>query len=486
MSSNGKLVLDDPMLPKAASASASASSGRRVTISVGGQVFETTLATLQSGGHGSLLARSAAPLPTQEQQRPQIFFDRDPATFRILLNLLRTRRLPASFDKDALIDEASFYGLLRIVNEAMAPDALNGIDLERTTNLLPTGRDFPSALCASADGSLLISHGSKITAFDWALRKLRTTLTEFNTIDSLHRLSDSHVACGSGDLPGLHIYDAVRGVHAKSVIWTDKNDTRVYNPSVRAIDSNSTTLFASFENDIRLENTVVLIDRVTLQVAGEVGRQNGNSAHSKVATKLQWLPNTNLLMTAGIHGGTFGWTGYIRLWDMRQSVEPVWELKEPNIQGVDPRLVERDCFADIAVDEEHAGIFKVNIESGNVAMADMRHLKAEDPWMTLTEVNPNMAVKGKCTNSKLLCYNKQIYCSRGGDLEVWSEVPLAGTQVDLAEREYWETSFRRNFVEHRRHGSHDITYLDAGGQRLFVARKEMQGVEVWETRKMSF
>ena len=97
-----------------------------------------------------------------------------------------------------------------------------------------------------------------------------------------------------------------------------------------------------------------------------------------------------------------------------------------------------------------------------------------------------MVVKGKCTNSKLLCYNKQIYCSRGGDLEVWSEVPLAGTQVDLAEREYWETSFRRNFVEHRRHGSHDITYLDAGGQRLFVARKEMQGVEVWETRKMSF
>lgn len=156
------------------------------------------------------------------------------------------------------------------------------------------------------------------------------------------------------------------------------------------------------------------------------------------------------------------------------------------MQGVDPRLVERDSFSDIAVDEEHAGIFKINFGSGNIAMADMRHLKAQDPWMTLTEMNPSMAVKEKGLDSKLLCYNKQIYCSRGGDLEVWSEVPLVGTQVDLADREYWETSFRRNYVEHsRRHGGHEITNIDAGGQRLFVARKEMQGVEVWETRKMS-
>lgn len=455
---------------------------RRVTISVGGQIFETTTATLQSGGHGSLLARSA---PVSPSDPTEIFFDRDPTTFKILLNLLRTRRLPSSFDKDALIEEATFYGLLRILKEAMSPDRLDGIDLQKESNILPTGRDYPTALCASPDGSLLIAHGCKLTSYDWALRKHRSTLTEFNTIEALHRLSDSHVACGAGDLPGLHIYDTLHGTHAKSLVWSDKNDTRVYNASVRAICSNSTTLFAAFENGHKLENTVQMIDRLTLQVTGEFARQNGNASQTKVPTKLQWLSTYNWLMTVGVHGGAFGYSGYIRLWDPRQS-KHVWEWKEPNVQGIDPRLVERDSFADIAVDEEHAGIFKINLESGNIAMADMRHLKAQDPWMTLTEVNPNMVIKEKGMNSKLLCYNKQIYASRGSDLEVWSEVPLAVTEVDLADREYWETSFRRNYVEHsRRHGGHDITYLDAGGQRLFVARKHMQGVEVWETRRMS-
>ncbi|MCO5559338.1 hypothetical protein L7F22_012935 [Adiantum nelumboides] len=455
---------------------------QRVTISVSGQVFETTVATLQSGGHGSLLARSAPVLPSDSSE---IFFDRDPSTFKILLNLLRTRKLPSSFDKDALIEEATFYGLLRIVKEAFTPDYLDGIDLQRETNLLPTGRDYPAALCASPDGSILVSHGSKITSFDWALRRHRTTLTEFNTIESLHRLSDSHVACGAGDLPGLHIYDTVHGRHAKSLVWSDTNDTRVYNACARAICSNSTTLFAAFENGHKLENTVQLIDRLTLQVTGELARQNGNASHLKVATKLHWLSTYNWLMTVGVHGGAFGYSGYIRLWDVRQK-KHVWEWREPNVQGMDPRLVERDSFADIAVDEEHAGIFKVSLESGNIAMADMRHLKAQDPWMTLTEVNPAMVIKEKGVNSKILCYNKQIFCTRASDLEVWSEVPLAGTEVDLADREYWETSFRRNFVEHsRRHGGHEITNLDAGGQRLFVARKQMQGVEVWETRRMS-
>lgn len=229
---------------------------------------------------------------------------------------------------------------------------------------------------------------------------------------------------------------------------------------------------------------MLLIDRVTLQVAGEIARQNGNSGHSKVATKIQWLPTYNWLMTVGIHGGAFGYSGYIRLWDLRQK-KNVWEWKEPNAQ-VDPRLVERDSFADIAVDEEHAGIFKVSLESGSISMADMRHLKVQDPWMNLVESNPSLNSNESGLDSKLLCYNKQIYCSHGGDLEVWSEVPLAGAQAPLEDKEYWETSFRKNYVEHsRRHGGHDITHLDAGGQRLFVARKEMQGVEVWETRRMS-
>ncbi|KAH7294498.1 hypothetical protein KP509_27G003500 [Ceratopteris richardii] len=362
----------------------------------------------------------------------------------------------------------------------MTPDRLDGIDLQKGVSLLATGQDYPNALYASPDGSLIVSHGPKVTEFDWALRRRRTTLTEFDFIESLHRLSDTHVACGSSDLPGLHIYDVCNGKHARSLAWTDNNDTRVYDASVRAICSNPSTLFVAFENGHKLENTIQLIDRLTLQFAGELARQNGNAAHLKVATKLNWISTYNLLMTMGVHQSPLGSSGYIRMWDVRQK-ETVWEWREPNTQTAD-----RDSFADIVVDEEHAGIFKVNVESGSIAMADMRHLKAEDPWMTLIEVNPELAVKEKGTNSKLLCYNRQIFCSRGGELEVWSEAPVAGTEVDLANREYWETSFRKNYVWHNRlHGGHDITLLDAGGQHLFVGRKYMQGVEVWETRRTS-
>eukprot|EP00249_Psilotum_nudum_P017680 c26438_g1_i1 orf=319-1764(-) len=454
----------------------------RVRINVGGTVFETTSATLQNAGPSSLLVKS---LPANVSDHDEIFFDRDPDTFKILLGILRTGKLTLegpSLDKNNLIEEANYYGIVDSLAAAMAPRPLDGIDLQRSGNVFLSGRDPPSALCSATDGSLWVGHGSKISVFDWALRKQRTTLTQFNTVDSLHRLSESHVAAGAVDFPGMHIYDVYNGTHSKSLIWSDKNDTRVYKPSVHSICSSPTTLFASFENGQKMENTILLIDRVTLQVAGEVARQNGNSGHSKVATKLQWLPSYNLLMAIGIEGGAFGFSGYIRLWDLRQN-NYIWEWKEPNILG-DPRTVERDSFSDVTADDSHAGIFKVSVGTGNISMADLRHLKVQGPWIILTETNPKLAVATGGIDNKLLSYNKQLYCSHGGDLEVWSELPMASACLDLAEKEYWETSFRRNFVEHsRRHGGHEITHMEAGGNRLFVARKEMQGVEVWETAR---
>ncbi|GLJ38904.1 hypothetical protein SUGI_0793050 [Cryptomeria japonica] len=461
----------------------SGTTNRRVRINVGGKIFESTTSTLQSAGKSSLLARSAPSLPSDSAE---IFFDRDPRPFALLLALLRTGKLPGaskSFDLDALVEEAEYYGILDLLKAAMVPSTLDGLDIDRVQMLVSNGRDFPSALSAGADGSLWVGHGGKITAYDWALRKQTTTLTELYEVDSLHRISESRAAVGSKDFPGLHIYDTMNGTHVKSIAWSDRNDTRIYRTCVQSVTSSGSAIFASFETGQHTDNTILMVDKENLQIVKEIGRENGRSAHSKVATKLLYLGSKDLLMATGVHGGTFGYSSYIRLWDVRAD-KIVWEWKEPN-SNADPRVMERDSFADVTFNEDLAGIFKVSVMTGKLAMADLRHLNSQDPWMHMTETNPALAVNEGRPDTKLLGYGKQIFCSRGGDLEVWSEVPLAAASAGLNEKEYWETSFRRNFIEHgRRHTGQEVMALAGGGDRLFVARAEMQGVEVWETHRL--
>ncbi|MFS7927284.1 hypothetical protein Hanom_Chr04g00307221 [Helianthus anomalus] len=45
--------------------------------------------------------------------------------------------------------------------------------------------DTPSAIAATPNGSVHVSHGSKITSFDWSLQRKSTNLTSFAAIDSL-------------------------------------------------------------------------------------------------------------------------------------------------------------------------------------------------------------------------------------------------------------------------------------------------------------
>ncbi|KAG0623256.1 hypothetical protein M758_3G160100 [Ceratodon purpureus] len=450
----------------------------RARIEVGGRVFVTGMETLEKAGKESNLYQTVS-------QSGQGWFDRDPDVFHVLLNMLRTGVVypkPESLAAlDRLIDEARFYGVEEFLRNAWGCAPLSGIDAEKAKPVIPSGIDVPRTLAAGEDGSLWVGHGSKITVYDWALRKQRTTLTELGAVDVMHRLTDDLVTCGASDLPGLHVYDVTQGVHSKSVSWTDANDPRVYNAIVHAIASNDSSVFASFESGQQLDNAVLMMDKTTLQVTREIGRQNGQAAHTKFATKLQWLPAKNLLFVGSVHGGSFGFSGYMRLWDLRAD-KIVWDWKEPNFQRTTRGVEQQDVFADMVVDEDLGAIFKVGVQSGAVSLADLRNLDTQDPWLELVEAIPlEKVVTGP--NKKLLSYNKQVFLAREADVEVWAEVPLAESFRQREEKEYWETSFRRNLLEHRRHPGQMVTQMVAGGQRLFVARKDFQGVEVWETRK---
>eukprot|EP01018_Ginkgo_biloba_P034543 Gb_35425 [translate_table: standard] len=451
------------------------SHGGRIKINVGGRLFETTQETLRLSGSGSFLAdlvhRSVA---------TPVFIDRDPDLFSILLAVIRTGNLPATseedFSADEIIEEARFYGMEAAIEAAMAPPSLEGIDMEKARQIVPNGGDFPSVLAAGSDGSVWVGHGNKITVYDWALRGQGSILTEFNTIDSLHRFSPTLAAVGSVDFAGLHIYNAVEGRHEKSLVWTDVQDPRVYDTSVQGICSSTDHLIVSFESRHR-ENTMLIVDKQTLEVVCEIGRQKGNFARDMAADKLEWLPQHNLLLSSRVHGSTFGYCGYMRLWDVRSGTV-VWEQNEPSLSRWTQQV---DSFADVVANEELLGIFKVCLKSGDVAMVDMRQLNVEDPWMVLEESNPSLAKGEGGEGNKLSSYGKQMFCSRGGDIEVWSKAPLLG--VEEGEIHLGTSPFRRNFVSCAMQGV--VTQMEVGGDRMFVGRKENDVIEVWESKRTS-
>ncbi|GLJ50237.1 hypothetical protein SUGI_1069430 [Cryptomeria japonica] len=165
----------------------------------------------------------------------------------------------------------------------------------------------------------------------------------------------------------------------------------------------------------------------------ELGRQIGfGGSKSSPATKLEWIGSHNLLMYSSVSVGPFGYRSDVKLWDIR-SQKIVWECRESNPGPVVHQAKSdslSDCFADVTVNEKFGSIFKLGARNGGPFMVDLR----------------------------------------GGDIEAWCE-------VDLREK---SKILRKNIVDNKQ-GSERITRMTAGGNTLFVARKGLQGVEVWDS-----
>ncbi|KAK1270201.1 BTB/POZ domain-containing protein [Acorus gramineus] len=461
------------------------SDGDRIRLNVGGRLFETTVSTLRSGGPDSLLwALSNRPISSDP-----IFIDRDPDAFSALLSLLRSGRLPSSstLHRHYLSDEASFYGLDHLLRSSLSPPPLLGTDASIVTTLSPSSDALPSALSASggvssSDGSVWIAHGGQVSAYDWSLLHSATVRTHLEEISAIRRVRPDFAAVASSDAPGLHFYSLYGGRHAGSAQWSDPSDPRVHKATVVAIapddDPFGPTIFASFECPHR-ENSIAAVDRSTLTISSLIGRQSGGSAKTAVPGKLRHLPEKNLIFSVAISSGAFGYSGYVRLWDVR-SGDAVWETSEPG-SGRSSRF--GDTFADVDVDTDEAAMFKVCSKSGDVAIADLRML-GEDPWVYLEEANPVLrgvsGGGGGGATTVLHCYQRQLFVSREGALGVWSQVE------EDREKRVTERTFRKNWVD--KEGDSDrgvIRLMEGGGNRLFVCREGVEGVEVWESSESS-
>lgn len=453
----------------------------RIKLNVGGKLFETTISTIRSGGPDSLLqALSARPI---DDSNP-VFIDRDPEIFSVLLSVLRTNRIPSTarrFSKQELTDEALYYGIESRLKSAMLPPPLSGIDASVVATIRPASDGLPSAFTAGAgDGSLWIAHGGQISAYDCNLAHAGTIRTHIDDITSIRRLWPDVAAVGSDTAAGLHIYDISGGRHVASAHWTDPSDPRIYKALVSAIADSPNSVYASFYCRHK-ENCILIIDKSTLQVVSEIGRQSGTSMKTMGAGKLTYMPSSSLIFASAVTSGAFGYSGCIRLWDPR-SGEVVWETTEPG-SGRSCRF--GDSFADVDVDADESTMFKVCSQSGDVGMADLRKL-GEDPWVYLRDNNPSMAHKGGGDSSSVIhCYRKQVFVARGGGLEVWSQVEDKETEEER-ENMVSEGSYRRNYVDKLddlERGT--ITKMEGGGDRLFISREDVEGIEVWESSNFS-
>ncbi|KAL4574320.1 hypothetical protein LXL04_021149 [Taraxacum kok-saghyz] len=150
-----------------------------------------------------------------------------------------------------------------------SPISHRHIDLEKSMILPLSGRDSPSAIATTPYGSIHVSHGSKITSFDWSLQRKSTTLTQFTAIDSLLALSSDGVAAGATDFSGLQIIDLELGHVRQTINW--ENVTKS-GSTVQAIGASPELLFTSFESSRRNSNSILVYDlNDSFKVVSELG-----------------------------------------------------------------------------------------------------------------------------------------------------------------------------------------------------------------------
>ncbi|KAL7111705.1 hypothetical protein ACP275_05G106700 [Erythranthe tilingii] len=439
-----------------------------VTVDVGGHLFQTTKQTLSLAGSKSLFSK----ISNSDNMIP--FIDRDPELFSILLSLLRTGNLPSkakSFNIQDLIFESQFYGIENLlVNSQSNPSQFDAFNLEKSSLLPLNGRDSPTSISTTPYGSLHIAHGSKVTSFDWSLQRKSTILTQFTAIDSLFALSPSIAAAGATDFSGLQILDLERGFVKETLNW--ENVTKS-GSTVQAIGASPDHLFTSFESSRRNSNCIMVYDlNDSLRPVTKIGHYEiyGADLDSAIpSTKLQWVSSHNLLMASGSHSGPSGVLGNIKFWDIR-SGNVVCELKE-----------KADCFADVTASNALGGMFKVGVNTGEIFFADLRNMDSDsNSWICLGDGRKVANGKKEGFGCKIESHGNQVFCSKAGNLELWSEVAMNRAERD--ESDSSERVFKKNLMGRAKDmGGNRITNFHFGGSKMFITRKDQQCVEVWSS-----
>uniref|UniRef100_A0A7I4FL19 BTB domain-containing protein n=1 Tax=Physcomitrium patens TaxID=3218 RepID=A0A7I4FL19_PHYPA len=255
----------------------------RVHLNVGGKHFVTSRTTLANAGRGSMLA---AVIDENWQLVPdaasnELFIDRNPAYFTVLLDLLRTGELhvPPGMLEKPLYREAEYYGILDHV-KAARKGPLNGNRLDCVASISGRATGDGTAIRASPDGGCCVAHGSMV----------------------VHDGESKNFTAGALASSDKHVYASCRG--------------RSY------------------------EYGVGTWDQITGQQASFLYEGPGRPLGD--ACKMQWLPRTNLLLVANLFPSSDH--SFITLLDSRTKGK-VWSWTDAALRGTADEKIVMDTVA---------------------------------------------------------------------------------------------------------------------------------------------
>ena len=147
-----------------------------------------------------------------------------------------------------------------------------------------------------------------------------------------------------------------------------------------------------------------------------------------------------------------------------------------------------DCFADVAVSDSLSVIFKVGVNSGEAFYVDLRNLSSGDnnnnnnTWVCLGDRRKVVNGKKEGIGCKIETQGNQVFCTKGGNVELWSEVVMGSKKVGECGERVGGRIFKKNLMGRVQDmGGARITNLAFGGSRMFLTRKDKQFVEVWQS-----
>ncbi|KAG0562868.1 hypothetical protein KC19_9G177900 [Ceratodon purpureus] len=433
----------------------------RVTLNVGGKYFVTSRTTLANAGRGSMLS---AVIDENWQLVPdvgsnELFIDRNPAYFSVLLDLLRTGELhtPPGMLEKPLYREAEYYGLLDHVRAARK-GPLNGNRLDCVASISGRATGDGTAIRASPDGGCCVAHDSMVHVYDWLLEEQIPLTLDYVNVNDVGFLSPNRVVICTNDREsgagGMASFNVKTGnmEHKFQVV----HDGESKNFTAGALASSDKHVYASCRGR-SYEYGVGTWDQITGQQVTFLYEGPGRPLGD--ACKLQWLPRTNLLLVANLFPSSDH--SFITLLDPRTKGK-VWSWNDAAQRGTADEKIVMDTVAM----EDCSTVCVVN-QFDNLGFIDMRASNQAVRWSHRYQPSKISEAEERCY-SKLACSGSQLFSSKNDSVYVFCSPD-------------WDAAKGVQTARLRRPEGGAISDISVGGDRLFVLHSEEDLFDVWET-----
>ncbi|TMW84458.1 hypothetical protein EJD97_025172 [Solanum chilense] len=417
----------------------------RVKLNVGGKKFETTATTLAVAGRNSFFGSMFNDDWSlhSDGSITELFIDRNPEYFGVLLDLLRTGELyvPPKVDKKHLYREALYYGIEDHLRFAKwGPFDANRLRLAESISRPTTAK--PEKIWASPNSWCCVLHDNIVNVYNWMLEEQPTITTrDYRRVNDVCWVNSDNIAVSSSDKylasGGIGLFSASTGELKYNFQVKDEDQLKDYTSGALGVGSDY-KLFSSFTEITNKKNGIAVWDQVT-------GKQTDFLPYwpDSKATKFQWLDGTNCLMAATCHLES---NCSVNLFDFRENTVALsWS-----------DAAYQRMYTDAIAIEERNSICIVDSHE-NLGFMDLRSTTSSIEWRNSTRYNAFNPYP------KLAFHKGQLFSLYGDTISVFCGSDFVPTsQLQLS-----HCNWIRDF--------------SISGDRLFALHRYKDIFDVWET-----